>query len=159
MVDDLDLRIVKSLITDGRQSSRQLGKKLGVSSSTVRRRVDKLLKEDAIRIIALPNPYSIGYGVLAIILLTVNLGWAQRVVEALIQHPSCYTVSECLGRFDVFVGVRFRSLEELSNFVSRDLPKIEGITRSETIVLSMPRKYYDFTWPVEKSETESSPSR
>lgn len=160
MVDDLDMRIAEALQQDARQSSDELGKKLGISPSTIRRRVSNLIQENVIRIIALTNPVSTGHNVWAMMGLNVKMGTTNRVADALLQFPFCYTISVCLGRFDIIVFARFRSTEDLTEFVTTELAKIDGITSCETSLLTKPRKYFDFVWPaMNSSESRDGKSK
>ena len=147
MLDDLDIGIANALQTNARQSSEQLSAKLGVSPSTIRRRISKLTKENVLRIVALPNPISMGFDVWALLGLTVSIGKHEEVANHLLRYPECYSVSLCLGRYDITVSVSFRTNEQLTEFVTNELAKISGIEACETILLSHPRKYYDFIWP------------
>jgi len=146
VLDELDMRIVEEMQADAHRSSRQIAKKLGVAPSTVQRHINKLIKNDVMHIVALPNWASLGYQVWVVIMLNVKHGWAKKVADTLLKYPACYSISETLGRFDIHIGAHFRSVDELTEFVSVELPKIEGIERTETALLNWPRRYYDFTW-------------
>ncbi|MFC1986919.1 Lrp/AsnC family transcriptional regulator, partial [Chloroflexota bacterium] len=60
MLDSLDRRLIDLLQQDAHQPSKVLAKQLSVSSSTVRRRVKRLIQQGIIRIIAIPKPEKIG---------------------------------------------------------------------------------------------------
>jgi len=72
MIDALDNQIIEKLVKDGRKSSKELSKELHVDSSTIRRRVHRLIKEGVIYIIALPEPSKAGFPTQAIIGLDVD---------------------------------------------------------------------------------------
>lgn len=122
--------------------------------STVRRRLDRLIKEDIIRIVALPNPFSMGYSVWATVLVSVAAGRAQQVADGLLEFPQFYSICICLGRFDILAAGHFKSVEELNQVVTEELPKIEGVTRTETVLVTAARKYYDFVWRGKGGEPE-----
>lgn len=144
--DDLDARIIDILEVNAGRTSEELGKMVGVSASTVRRHIARLIGDDQLKVIAIPNPKSEGHRVWVVIGMSVKVGTSARVANALIDHPSCYTVSECMGRYDVIVGGHFRSLDDVSKFVRDDLGAVGDVARAETIVLVAPRKYYGFVW-------------
>ena len=66
-MDGLDHRIVSLLQMDGRASNAALARELGVSEGTIRRRVSRLIQEDAISIAAVPNIEKLGYTTTAFI--------------------------------------------------------------------------------------------
>jgi DNA-binding Lrp family transcriptional regulator len=73
LIDDLDKQIIEQLVKDGRKSSKELSKQLHVDSSTIRRRVHRLIQEKIIHVIALPVMAKAGYPVQAITGLNVDL--------------------------------------------------------------------------------------
>lgn len=146
-LDDLDKLIAEQLKLDARQSSKLLSKRLRVSASTIRRRVNNLIKKKDIVIVALLNPISMGDVIWTVIGLNVTSGSIHKVADTLINYPCLRVVSESLGRFDIVTYARFKSLDELNEFVFTELSKISGITHVETLLLSAHRKYYDICWP------------
>ena len=156
-MDALDGRILEILEVDASQTSEKIGKAVGVSSSTIRRRINRLMKEDRLKLVALPNPTMEGHRIRVLVGINVTVGSSSRVADALIDHPSCYTVSECVGRFDIMVSARFRSLEEILQFVNVDLYSIGNVRRTETIVLVSPHKYHGFILRTGEYETNSAP--
>ncbi len=146
MLDELDMRIIQELQNDARQSSRKIGKKLGIAHTTIQRRIKELTRNNILHIVALPNWVALGYQVWAMIGLVVQHGQSRQVAQALLKYPACYTISETLGEFDIFFGARFKSLEELTQFVTEELPKIHEIEKSVTYLFIRPHRYYDFEW-------------
>lgn len=146
MLDDLDMRIIHELQGDARQSSRKIGKKLGIAHTTIQRRIKELTKHNILHIVALPNWVALGYQVWAMIGLTTKHGRSKYVAQELLKYPTCYTISETLGQFDVIFGARFKSMEELTQFVTEELPGIKEIEKSVTYLFIRPHRYYDFEW-------------
>lgn len=66
------------------------------------------------------------------------------MADVLANHPATYFSSQCIGRYDVMVGARFRSLEEIAEFVEAELGAIGDIVHTETLVQVAPSKYYGF---------------
>ena len=60
-LDELDMRICHEMVTNGQQSSREIGQKLGVPHATVRRRMNRLISNDIVHLVAMPNPTALGY--------------------------------------------------------------------------------------------------
>jgi len=139
-MDELDHRLIAELAKDARQSSAELSSKLGVSETTVRRRIQHLGEQGVITFTVIPDPVKLGYSIIAIVALEVELGCIDKVSESLALCPNVRYVSLCTGNHDLFIGVWFRSSSELTQFVKDYLAKIPGIRKSETFVILDVRK-------------------
>ena len=134
MIDDLDKQIIEELIKDGRKSSKELSKELNVDSSTIRRRVHRLIQEKAVRIVALPEISKTGYPVQAIIGLNVDPLELDGDLKVLDEIPECMFVSVTAGRFNVMIISWCRSMGEINKLVQKMLSKMKGIRSYETFV-------------------------
>ena len=54
-MDELDRKIIEILQLDGRASNARIAREVGVSEGTVRRRLRRLIQENVVKIIAVPN--------------------------------------------------------------------------------------------------------
>jgi len=133
-IDSLDKRIIELLIQDTRQSSIALAKKLNVSSSTIRRRLNRLVEKGVVHIIAFPEPAKIGLAVEAIIALDVSHEKVDAILQALRKYPQVRWVAATSGRFDIMAYVWLNSTKELYKFIETEIGKLEGITKSETFI-------------------------
>ena len=140
VMDELDRRLIQELAKNARQSSAELSRKLGVSETTIRRRIQHLEKDGAITFAAILNPAKLGYSIIALIALEVDLGSIDKISESLALCPSVRYVSLCTGNHDVFIGTWFHSSVELTQFVKDYLAKVPGIRKSETFVILDVRK-------------------
>jgi Lrp/AsnC family transcriptional regulator, regulator for asnA, asnC and gidA len=131
-LDRLDQEIVRHLQEDGRRPYREIGRALDVSEGTIRARVRRLMDAEALRVIAIADPFRLGYRVLAFVLVSVEPGENERVIEALVEFPEVTYVSACTGRFDVYIQVVCRDHDHLYELLSERLPAIGGIVRTET---------------------------
>src|SRR5207249_5555722 len=85
--DDLDRRIIGLLQKDGRRPNTEIAQILGVTETTVRKRIGRLLSEDLIKVVAVPSPEVVGMTMSAIIGVTVEMARNQEVAEALVAMP------------------------------------------------------------------------
>jgi len=146
-MDELDKTLLSYLQTEGFEKSSVLASRMGIGERTIRRRLGVLRSKGIIKIIAVPNPVLYGYKAWAKIGINVELKLLRQVAHELMQHPSIYFVAYSLGRFDIMIAVHFNTIERLSYFVSSELTTVNGIQNTETMILSWPRKYYNFVWP------------
>ncbi|MFC2005953.1 Lrp/AsnC family transcriptional regulator [Chloroflexota bacterium] len=134
MVNLLDKRLVDLLAEDAHQSSEVLAKQLRVSSSTVRRKINKLLQQKVIRIIAKPDPSKIGLPLAAMISFNVAHESLNLVIKALSKRPEVKFLAATSGRFDLIATLWFSSTDELYNFMESEVAKLEGVRNTETFV-------------------------
>ena len=139
-MDELDRKIVGILQLDGRASNARIARQLGVSEGTVRRRLKRLMDEEAIQVLALPEPTKLGYTTEAIVALQVDPGKIEDVAAELAGAPEALNVSVTTGAFDLFAWVALPSPEELHNFLLTTVGRIQGVRRSETFVTMSVKK-------------------
>jgi|Deesub1362A_J573_1020465.scaffolds.fasta_scaffold07056_1 Lrp/AsnC family transcriptional regulator for asnA, asnC and gidA len=134
MIDDLDRRLIEELQKDGRQAYVELAKKLGVAEATVRKRVKQLLRNDLMRIVAVPNVRRLGYGFIGIIGLQVRIDDLRLVAEKLAENRHVCYLAFVTGRYDLMAIVITKSPEELARFIEKEISAIPSILRTETFV-------------------------
>jgi Lrp/AsnC family transcriptional regulator for asnA, asnC and gidA len=132
--DLTDEKIVRILGQNGRKTGEQIAKELNISAATVRRRIKKLVENDMLRFVAVVNPADFGFPLPAVIALDVIPEKLDSILEELSNHPDVKWMATTIGRYDIIAGVRFRSLDYLTEFVRNTLNHIEGIRDSETFI-------------------------
>ena len=140
IMDELDRKIIGILQKDGRASNAKIARQLGVSEGTIRRRLKRLIEDEAIQVLALPEPSKLGYNTEAIVALQVDPGKIEEVASALADAPEVLNVSITTGAFDLFAWVALPSPEDLHNFLLAVVGNIQGVRRSETFVTMSVKK-------------------
>jgi len=140
IIDSVDEQIVRLLGKDARQNSETLAKQLNLSAATVRRRLRKLIHSDLLRIVGVVDPASFGFSLIVIITLDVAHDKVELAMEKLSKRPEVRFVSTITGRYDIIAIARFRSTDCLSEFVTKELAKLEGIRDSETFICLQVKK-------------------
>ncbi len=131
-VDALDLQIIARLRRDGRTSNRELSRILGFSEATIRRRVKALIDGGHIRIVAIADPYLLGYAIDVIIGVEVQPGTVREVAQGFSELENVRAVTITTGASDLVVAAIFRSNDDLLEFLSDDVGKIPGVIRTST---------------------------
>lgn len=139
-MDELDKKIIGILQVDGRASNAKIARKLGVSEGTIRRRLKRLIEDEAIQVLALPEPAKLGFTTEAIVALQVDPGKIEDVAAALSKAPEVLNVAVTTGAFDVFAWVAVPSPERLHRFILSVGGTIPGVKRSETFVTMSVKK-------------------
>ena len=141
MIDETDRKIIRELQRDGRISFRKLAKELGTSLSSVSRRVQRLLREDTIRIIAIqPDPEKAGHSTMAMVGLNVETGKIDEVCREAIALDSVVFAGVTYGRFDVMMSIYVDSPKMLLDFIKNKLSFINGIKDVETFYIAEVKK-------------------
>lgn len=133
-LDELDRAIVAQLQVDGRRPYRAVARALGVSEGTVRARAARLQEEGVLRILALANPFRLGYAVQASVLIKVTPAVHQQTAETLATWPEVMYLSSCAGSADLYMHVVCRDHDDLWRLLGERLGAIEGVLESETLM-------------------------
>jgi len=137
-LDELDRRIVASLLQDGRASYAQIGDKVGLSAPAVKRRVDRLRADGVITgYAAVVDPAALGWTTEAFIEIFCTGATSPEEIYASVRpHPEVVAAYTITGDASALVHLRTRDIQHLEEALER-LRREENITRTRTaIVLS-----------------------
>jgi Lrp/AsnC family transcriptional regulator for asnA, asnC and gidA len=145
-LDDLDRNLIALLQVNGRASNARIARDVGVSEGTVRRRLRRLIQEEVIRVVAVPDPERMGLNTVALVGIQADPDKIEIVAEKLAHLPEAHYVSLTTGSYDIFMWVALSSSEELGKFLRQKVGTTEGIRRTETFVhLAIAKKGYGIT--------------
>ena len=133
-MDELDRNIIKILQEDGRAPNSHIARNVGVSEGTVRRRLNRLVEEGYIQIVAVPDPAQMGLSARAIIGVQVDPDKIDQVADSLDELKEISWVVITTGMFDVFAWTALHTPEELGVFLRGKVGTIPGVRRTETFV-------------------------
>ena len=133
-MDRLDVRIVAHLQKDGTSTNAGIARQVGVSEETVRRRLKRLMQDNYIKVVAIPDARKIGYESQVLIGIQVDADKVDAVADALADMPAVSWVSVTTGSFDIFVWATLKSSTELSEFLRHGVGKIPGVRKMETFI-------------------------
>jgi len=128
-IDEIDLKILKNLLVDARQSARKLSLKLGISTVTVLSRIQKLEKLKIIKgYSAILDDEKLGYDLTAIIEISAKEGQMTLVEKEVSTLDNVCAVYDITGQTDTIVVAKFKNREELSEFVKElsSKPNVEN---------------------------------
>lgn len=140
-MDHTDAKIIKLLQEDGRMPNTAIASRLSIAEATVRKRIDRLVREKVIRVRAWVDPLKIGYHLNVSIEIRVNPPDIENVAERLAAVPEIYFLGICLGAFDILATAILRSNEDMYEFLTKRLTKVPGITHTaSTIVIRVVKR-------------------
>jgi Lrp/AsnC family transcriptional regulator for asnA, asnC and gidA len=144
-IDQLDMRIIGSLTGNGRKPYKAIAQELGVSDSTVRKRIGRMIEEGIIKEFnVLLDYHALGRIIKAFIGLRVHPPRLKGIVEHLQENPDVQVLYRTTGDVDLFVEVIFRDMEELNGFLESEL-NLDGITGTVVTVVIGPYKRCPYT--------------
>src|SRR3972149_4449883 len=129
-LDETDTSLVRLLQTDGRMSYATIARRLGLAQATVRKRVNRLVKNGVVRLRAVVNPTKVGYPLLIHIGMQVDLDKLEKVAASLAALQEVRSVYYSTGMYDVVITAVFPSTDGLLEFLHKKLGAIEGIKRA-----------------------------
>lgn len=134
-MDDLDNRLVAALRRDGRASLSDLADHLGVTRTTVRSRLARLIASGEIAgFTVLTRADMTTAPVRGVMMLHVEGRGTDRVMAKLSGLPEVTAYHTTNGAWDLIVEVGAQTLEQLDE-VLFTIRRIPGVTRSETNLL------------------------
>lgn len=134
MLDKIDQNLIEELIHDGRPNYTDLSKKLGISKPTLSRRINMLLKESVIKIVAIPIPSTLGYSANAFILIRAKLSKVDKICNLISRFPEVHLVMRIMNDFDILVGVYSANPDTLHEFLKNKIGYIDGLLSTETFI-------------------------
>ena len=142
-MDNLDKRIITLLQEDGTATNAGIARQVGVSEETVRRRLKRLVADEYIRVVALPDPKKLGFNSEVLIGIQVEADKIDVIGDTLASFDEINWVSITTGSFDIFVWATLRTSEELSNFLRGKVGTVPGVRKMETFMsLAIKKRRY-----------------
>ena len=143
-LDDVSKAIIEQLQTDGRTSYATIAKSVGLSDAAVRVRVQRLLDDDVMQIVAVTDPLQLGFTRQAMIGVRTE-GDTQLVAERLADMSEVTYVVTTAGSFDLVLEVVCEDDDELLDLVSRRIRTLPGVASTETFVyLKLNKQHYNW---------------
>ncbi|UYP45264.1 putative HTH-type transcriptional regulator [Candidatus Lokiarchaeum ossiferum] len=132
-IDLIDRNIISILKNDARTSYRQIADEIGKTEATVRRRVNRMIRDQIIRKFTivldekrLDNPTK------ATIKIQPDLNKIKSITEELLKIDAITDIWRLSGDCGVFVRVELPSLEHLDPLIEDQISKISGVSIKET---------------------------
>ena len=130
-LDDIDKAIIRELQLDGRTPYAKLGPAVGLSQAAVRQRVQRLIENGVMQVVAVTDPLMLGFKLEAMIGVEVD-GDLRAVASKLAEVDNVDYVVVTTGRFDLVVEVVCRDHEELLRLINDVVRAIPGVRATET---------------------------
>jgi Lrp/AsnC family transcriptional regulator for asnA, asnC and gidA len=126
--DNMDYEIIQALHENARVAASEIARKTGANERTVRKRIERLLNENVIRLTAILNPLAFGYITAADIFIQVEPERETAVIDALMEMPEVTYVAFGQGTNDISIEARFKDNDAFREFIRTTLANMEGVT-------------------------------
>lgn len=146
-LDETEQAVLSLLKIDGRMSSVDIARKIGVTEATVRRKMARLLEDPGISIQAVVRPLRSEEGIAALVGLDVMREHMTDVAERLSTYSYVDSVYVTTGPFDLMITISMPSTASLYDFLSRELTEIPGIKDSESYMIARAFKHAGRVYP------------
>ena len=143
--DAVDCQMIKLLQKDGRISNTEIAKKIGLSEATVRTRLNRLIQEEYIQIVAVSNPIKLGFKIVGTIRVYIEIKKMEKIIRELKKLKPLWFIVQTTGGTGIDTEFVVKSIDELNELVFEKINKIDGIIRTETtLFLKYIKRQYDW---------------
>lgn len=132
-LDSINQAIITELQKDGRRSYTAIAEKVGLSEAAVRQRVQRLVDDGVMQIVAVTDPLQLGFRRMAMVGMRID-GDATKVAEALSKVPEVSYVVQSGGGFDLLVEVLCEDDDHLIDVLNKTLRVFPGVRETETFM-------------------------
>jgi Lrp/AsnC family transcriptional regulator for asnA, asnC and gidA len=143
-IDSVSLAIIEQLQEDGRRPYAAIGKAVGLSEAAVRQRVQKLLDQGVMQIVAVTDPLTVGFRRQAMVGINVE-GDLDPVADALTTMEEVEYVVMTAGSFDLLIEIVCEDDDHLLEMINKRIRTLPGVRTTESFVYLKLRKQ-TYTW-------------
>jgi Lrp/AsnC family transcriptional regulator for asnA, asnC and gidA len=127
-MDEIDKKILDILREDAKMPYYKIAEKVGVGTTTVYSRIQKLIEEGIIeKFSALINYEKLGYNAFIIIGLSVDPDKMEEVAKKISEYDEVQMVGITTGAHDMVVEVLGEDTKTIGKFINEKIKTIEGV--------------------------------
>ncbi len=147
-VDEIDRQIIAALQEDGRMPYAQIAERLGVSPGMIRQRVNRLIDDNVIQVVAVSNPLRVGYALMALVGIKADGSRLREIAQQIATFEEVLYLVISTGSYDLLAEVICRDNAHLLQFLTERLHSVEGVNDAETYVyLDIVKEIYSWQPP------------
>ncbi|OPY20796.1 MAG: putative HTH-type transcriptional regulator [Methanomethylovorans sp. PtaU1.Bin093] len=134
-MDDLDFAILEHLTQNSRIHSTEIASDLGLATSTVHKRIEKLQSSGVVKqFTVLIDPASVGLNITTYIGLRIDQSKRISVINKLKNVNDVLEIYELLEPYDLLLKVRTYDIHSLKENVIHVLNNIDGVLESNSLL-------------------------
>jgi Lrp/AsnC family transcriptional regulator for asnA, asnC and gidA len=144
-LNETDAGIIELLQKDGRLSNTEIAKKMNISEATVRLRLKRLIDEEYIQIVAVSNPYMLGFEMTGDIFIQVEPSKQEKILVELKKLRELWFIVTTAGKNGINAEFIVKNREALADLTQRKIGKLDGVLHVETsLILDYIKRKYDY---------------
>jgi Lrp/AsnC family transcriptional regulator, regulator for asnA, asnC and gidA len=133
--DATDWKII-DILREGYEPNNTIARRLGISEGTVRARIKRMKESGILTVRALINPDVLENKQLVLVAMTLaESRLLEQKAEEIASLENVLSVSIASGRYDLIAEVLVDSNKGLVHFLTEELSRIDGIIRSESLIM------------------------
>lgn len=133
-LDDIDRHIINALREDGRVAFAQLAEQLSVSPGMIRQRYNRLVDLGYLKVVAVTNPLMMGKRTMTMIGIRTDGRKMMDVANKIARFDEVVYIVATSGRYDLMLEVFCRDHEDMLNFMTEKLAKVDGVRETESFI-------------------------
>ena len=127
-MDDKDKKIIELLMENARMPFTEIAKKLGVTETTVRKRVEEMEKKGIIKKYTIEvNPEKLGYRTVTILGMDVEPRYLLEAAKKLAELEETQWVATSTGDHMLMCEIWAKDAEDLMKILTNKVGKIKGV--------------------------------
>ncbi|MGJ1198667.1 Lrp/AsnC family transcriptional regulator [Sphingobacterium spiritivorum] len=135
-LDDFDIRILKTLDTDGRMAYSAIASEMGVSNTMIHQRISRLSDQGILEgTKPVLNEKKLGYDWGAFTGISLEKDYdSKRVIEELQKIPEvteCYYIT---GNYTLYIKIVAKNHEHMRQLLYEKIDNIPGIAKTDSII-------------------------
>ena len=147
-IDGVDHQLIRMLQKDGRLSHIELAKAIGISETTVRSRLKRLIEEEYIQVVAVANPFKLGFEVTGDLYIHAEMKKIPQVLAELKKIKELWYIVMTTGETNINAEFVVKNFEALNDLIFNRISKIDGVIRTEvSVIMKYEKRAYDFGTP------------
>lgn len=156
MLTEVELRLLSEVQVDGRLGKRELSRRLRISESMVRSRLNSLTEQRMLEYVLVVHPRALGIRRLASVEIDVDHRHLSRVVDALKAMPDVSLVASRFGRsYRLETNVHAPSAAAVERFLNSSLTLLEGVRGYRVTIFARGFKH-DPAWRLAVGSVDSA---
>jgi len=133
-LDDIDRHIINALRGDGRVAFAQLAEQLNVSPGMIRQRYNRLVDLGYLKVVAVTNPLMMGKRTVTMIGIRTDGRKMMEVANKIAKFDEVVYIVATSGRYDLMLEVFCQDHEDMFNFMTEKLAKVDGVRETESFI-------------------------
>jgi Lrp/AsnC family transcriptional regulator for asnA, asnC and gidA len=151
-IDEVDEAIMAAFRADGRQSNREVARRLDISEGTVRQRLKRLQEAGAIRFDVISDAARMGITFLAYVRASVEPRHLEAFLESTAALPDLWYLAAVVGRYNAIALIASSSASVAMQRINTHIVPLPGVNEIDVrpVVGQIKYDHYEIVIPRER---------